>query len=101
MLELRIKKTKKRTKQKEWTAPEEVGHAATRGKVAVPPAHISDSLLAANVGHAALVGVAEGLDVADLLEAALERLDLLGGLGGRGAAGLEVHLAAELVDAVL
>lgn len=81
------------------TSPEEVGHAAAGGQVAVPPAYIGDSLFAANVGQAALVGVAEGLDILDAAELLLEQLNLMG-LVGR-VASLEVHLAAEVVDATL
>lgn len=81
------------------TSPEEVGHATTGGQVAVPPADVGDSLFATNVGQAALVGVAEGLDVLDAAELLLKALNLLG-VGGR-VAGLQVHLAADLVDAGL
>lgn len=81
------------------TAPEEVGHGTTACNVSVPPGNVSDSLLAANVGQAALVRVVEGLDVLDAAELALVGLDLLGNLGS--VAGLQVQVGAELLDALL
>ena len=69
------------------TSPEEERHTSTRGKVAVPPADIRNSLFTANVRQTALVSVVERLDVTNLLEAALVSLNLLGGLSGRGTAG--------------
>ena len=79
--------------------PEEEGKAATGGKVSVEPAHISDGLLASDVGKRTLVRVVEGLDVLDAAELTLMLLNLLGDLGG--VAGLKVERTTELADTLL
>lgn len=81
------------------TSPEEIGQATTSGQVAVPPADVGNGLLATNVGQASLVAVLEGLDITNLLELSLQKLNLLSSLGR--VAALNVQLAAQLLDAGL
>lgn len=80
-------------------SPEEVGHAAAGGEVAVEPVDVGDGLFATDVSQGALVRVVERLDILDAAELPLKALNLAGRLGA--VAGVEVEGAAEVVDAGL